>query len=79
MVDDIIRLPLAPFPKVVVPVTVSAKAAAVKVVPSPIFRLLPIDKAAPVVAVADPLKVRLLVMVAIAPNVSAPPLKVRFE
>ena len=77
--DDMVRFPLDPPPMVVVPVSVSAKAAAVKVVPSPTFKFPPIVKAAPVVAVADPLKVRLPPMVVIAPNVSAPPLKVRFE
>ena len=51
-------MPDTPPPTVVVPVTVQANAAAIKVVPSPIERLPPIAKAATVVAVAVPLRVR---------------------
>lgn len=68
--------PATPLPIVVAPLTVSVKPATVNVVPSPIDRF-PTVRFAAVVAVAIPLRVRLLPMVVIAPNVSAPPLSVR--
>ena len=74
----ITRLPLVPPPTVVVPVTVKANPAVVNVVPLPIERLPPTVKSAPVVAVAVPLKDRFPATVVIAPNVSAPPLKVKW-
>jgi len=61
-----------PLPTVVVPVTLKVKAPTVKVVPFPMIRLPPTVKAAPVVAAAAPLKVRLPVMDVVAPNVLAP-------
>jgi len=57
---DMIRLPLVPPPIVVVPPTVNAKPAAVKVFPSPMLRLPVIVRSATVVALAVvPPKVRL--------------------
>ena len=45
--EDKVKIPLVPLPTVVAPVTVKAKAPAVKVAPSPITRLLPIARAPP--------------------------------
>jgi len=71
--EDILKVPLAPPPTVVVPDTVNAKPAAVKVVPSPIERLPLMTKPTTVVAVAKPLKVRLPpIAVVAAPNVLVP-------
>ena len=76
--EVIFKMPLLPAPTVVVPVTVRLKPAAPKVAPSPIPRLPPMVRFAPLVAVADPVKVKLLLTVAIAPKTSGPPLKVRW-
>ncbi len=57
--EDIVKLPLVPTPTVVVPVTVNAKPAMVKEVPSPTTRFPPMVKAAAVFAVAVPLRVKL--------------------
>jgi len=71
-----VKVPVTP----VVPVTDNVYVLVVaKVVPLPMVRFPPTDKAAPSVAVAVPLKVRLPLTVVIAPKVSAPPLKVRLE
>ena len=77
--EDMVKLPLVPPPTVVVPVTVNAKAAAVKIVPSPMTRLPLIVKPTTVVTVAVPLSVRLpLIVVVPVCRVLAPlPLRVR--
>ena len=75
--EEMTKVPVVPAPTVVVPDTVKAKPAAVKVVPFPILRLPLTTKLAAVAAVAVLLSVRLPPMVVIAPNVSAPPLRVR--
>ena len=49
-----------------------------RLVPAPTSRLPVMAKLAPVVADADPLKVKLPATVVIAPKVLAPPLRVRW-
>ena len=77
--DEMVKVPLVPPPMVVVPLTVRANPATVKVVPFPIIRL-PTVKPTVVVAVALPLKVKLPVIdVIVVSNVFAPePEKVTF-
>jgi hypothetical protein len=65
------NVPDVPLPTVVVPVTAIVNAPIVRAVPSPTERAPPIVRFAPVVAVADPLNVRLLFTVVTA-NVFAP-------
>ena len=60
--EDMVRIPLVPPPTVVLPVTVKAKAPAVKVVPPPTTRFPPIANPTTVVVVAVPLKVKLPVI-----------------
>ena len=57
--EEMVKFPLAPLPTVVVPVTVRAKPAAVKVVPSPTARLPPMERVATVVVDVVPLRVKL--------------------
>ena len=79
--DEIARMPLAPAPTVVVPLTVNVKPAAVKVVAFPTARLPLIVNPATVVVVAVPLNVR-LPPIAVVPvdRVFAPdPERVRLE
>ena len=77
--EDIVRIPLVPPPTVVVPVTVKAKAPAVKVVPSPTTRSPPIARAVAVDAVAVPLNVKLPLTVVRLVRVFAPePESVKF-
>ena len=72
------NVPEVPAPTVVVPVTPNVKAPTVKAVPSPMDRFPLTVRLAPVVAVALPLNVRFPATVVIAPNVSAPPLNVKW-
>ena len=58
--EDITKLPLAPPPTVVVPVTVKSNAPAVNVVPLPIDKLPPIMVAIPVLVLVLPLVLTLL-------------------
>ncbi len=77
--EDMVKIPLVPPPTVVVPVTVKAKPAAVKVVPSPTERFPLMVKPTTVVVDTVPLKVKLPVM-AVVPvcRTSVPlPLNVR--
>ena len=53
------RMPLVPPPTVVVPVTVNAKPAALKVVPLPTTKFPPIPRVSTVVVATVPLRVRL--------------------
>ncbi len=77
--EDMVRMPLVPPPTVVVPVTVKAKPAAVKVVPFPTVRLPLMVSPTTVVVATVPLKVKLPV-IAVVPvcKTSVPlPLNVR--
>ena len=56
--EDIVSIPLAPAPIVVVPLTVKANAPAVKVVPSPTLKLPVILKFATKLVVTVPLNVK---------------------
>ena len=58
--EDITKLPLAPPPTAVVPVTVKLNPAAVKVLPLPTDKLPPIMVAIPVLVLVLPLVLRLL-------------------
>ena len=75
--EEIVRPPLDPPPTAVVPVIVVAYPAIVNVVPLPMTRLPETESPAPVVAVALPLNVKFPATVVIAPNVSAPPERVK--
>ena len=77
--EDMVKLPLVPAPIVDVPVTVNAKASAVKVVLSPTERFPVIAKPTTVVVDTVPLKVKLPPIIVMAEsNVLAPlPLRVR--
>lgn len=77
--DEMFRVPLVPPPIVVVPVTVNAKPAAVKVVPLPVLRFPVIESPATVVVLTVPLSIK-LPPIAVVPvcKVTVPlPLKVR--
>jgi len=76
--EEMTKVPVVPPPTVVVPVTVNAKPAAVKVAPFPMLRL-PIARPTTVVVDAVPLRVRVpLIVVVPVCNVFAPlPLRVR--
>lgn len=79
--EVIVRFPLVPPPTVVVPVTVNANAAAVKIVPFPTERLPVMPRPTTVVVDTVPLNVKLpLIVVVPVCKTSVPlPLKVRWK